>query len=179
MSAEVFFIGDTHFGHKNIITFSPETRPYATIEEHNEALVEKWNSVVRPKDVVWHLGDVAFGKVNLKYISRCNGNKHLVMGNHDTYQITDYIDAGFSRIVGVIRYKEFILSHVPLHISQMEHRWRYNIHGHIHNPKEYDLADCYINVNADAINCTPISLDQVRQIVERRAIGRTTSAYYE
>lgn len=168
MSANVFFIGDTHFGHKNIISYMPATRPYSTIEEHNDSLVEKWNSVVKPKDIVFHLGDVAFGRDNLKYVRMLNGTKHLVMGNHDTYPIIEYIEVGFQKIFGVVRYKEFVLSHVPVHVSQMEHRWKYNIHGHIHDPDNYTFPWYYFNANADAINCTPISLEDIRNYIKFR-----------
>lgn len=56
--ANTFFIGDTHFGHKGIITFDAvkSYRPFATIEERDEEIVKRWNSVVRKGDLVWHLG---------------------------------------------------------------------------------------------------------------------------
>jgi len=169
MSANIFFIGDTHFGHSNIIEFMDTRKHFKTIEHHDEALVELWNTVVKPKDIVYHLGDVAFGRDNLKYVRQLHGTKHLIMGNHDTYPIVDYIEAGFVKILGAFKYKEFILTHVPVHTNQLEFRWEYNIHGHIHNPERYSLDYRYFNVNADVIGLTPMPLEQVRtriQIVE-------------
>jgi hypothetical protein len=66
--SEVFFIGDTHFGHRGIIQFSETAphRPFSTIEEHDAELVRRWNAVVGLKDIVWHLGDFCFGKRNLE-----------------------------------------------------------------------------------------------------------------
>lgn len=179
MSSTIFFLGDTHFGHKNIINFSAATRPYSTIEEHNEALVEKWNAVVKPKDVVWLLGDVAFGRENLRYVRYLNGTKHLVMGNHDTYSIMDYIEVGFIKICGVINYNGFLLSHVPIHPSQLEFRWKWNVHGHIHDPAKYRLSDQYINVNCDVVNCTPVSLEELQSITKVRELRRQTNSWYE
>ena len=91
--SEVFFIGDTHFGHRGIIQFSETAphRPFATIEEHDAELVRRWNSAVGPKDVVWHLGDFCFGKRNLEIAAQLNGNKKLVLGNHDMYATEDYL----------------------------------------------------------------------------------------
>src|SRR4030095_15662587 len=79
--SEVFFISDTHFGHRGIITFSGTKpfRPFATIEEHDAELVRRWNSVVGKKDTMWHLGDFCFGKRNLAIAGELNGNKRLVM----------------------------------------------------------------------------------------------------
>lgn len=131
--SEVFFISDTHWGHKNIIKFesTKEIRNFDTIEEHDEELVRRWNSVVSPKDTVWHLGDVAFGLRNLHHVGRCNGNKKLVMGNHDMYGIDEYLKY-FDRVFGVVEYKGMILSHIPVHPRELESRYFMNVHGHLH-----------------------------------------------
>ncbi len=78
-----FFISDTHFCHQNIIRFCD--RPFADVEEMNEALIDNWNSVVSGDDTVYHLGDVALGKwVEWDSIlTRLNGYKVLVVGNHE------------------------------------------------------------------------------------------------
>lgn len=77
-----FFSSDPHFWHNNVIRYC--TRPYATVEEMNEDMVNKWNSVVAPEDEVYNLGDfsLAFRGVEL-YPHRMNGVKYLVPGNHD------------------------------------------------------------------------------------------------
>jgi calcineurin-like phosphoesterase family protein len=79
----LFFTSDTHFGHARIIELC--NRPFASVEEMNEAMIDNWNSVVGPKDSVVHLGDVALGPwVEWDGIlSRLNGFKSLVVGNHD------------------------------------------------------------------------------------------------
>lgn len=79
----VFFTSDTHFGHERIITLSD--RPFKDVTDMNEALVRNWNAVVGPDDHVYHLGDVALGGIehSMAYLSRLNGRKTLVTGNHD------------------------------------------------------------------------------------------------
>ena len=112
----VFFTSDTHFYHHNILKFEPETRPFGTVEEMNEEIVKRWNSIVGPRDHVWHLGDVLFGTAdNIKIISRLNGTKHLVMGNHDE------LDAGlyrkyFKSVQAIKKKYGVVMSHVPIHL---------------------------------------------------------------
>ena len=63
--SDTSFIGDHHFFHKNILEYEPIARPFASVEEMNEAMVERWNSVVKPYDKVYHLGDFCFGRGNI------------------------------------------------------------------------------------------------------------------
>lgn len=153
----VFVTADTHFGHKNICKFEPTTRPFNSIEEHDVELVRRWNSVVKPKDTVWHLGDVLFGRDSFETLGLLNGRKHLVMGNHDGYPSEHYLDY-FDRICGSVKLRDCILTHIPVHPVQFN-RFKANIHGHMHN---YCLEDKrYINVSMDQTNLTPVLLDTV------------------
>ena len=81
-SSRCYFTSDTHFGHANIIKFC--NRPFKNVEEMNQKLIENWNSVVGPNDLVFHLGDFAFGGQPLwRYIrEQLNGNIILIKGNH-------------------------------------------------------------------------------------------------
>ena len=78
-----FFTSDTHWRHFRILELS--NRPFKDIDEHDNELVRRWNSVVTENDVVIHLGDVALGPwpVGLQNLHRCNGYKIHIPGNHD------------------------------------------------------------------------------------------------
>ena len=52
-----YYTSDLHFGHKNIIKY--EDRPFSSIEEMDEALIDKWNKKVKKNDEVYILGDFA------------------------------------------------------------------------------------------------------------------------
>lgn len=153
----VFAIGDTHFRHGNIIKFEPIHRPFKSIEEHDEELIKRWNATVRPQDTVWHLGDFGFGRDSIGIARRLNGIKHLVLGNHDQYGLSLYIEA-FNKVVPYAKIQNCILSHIPVHPCQMG-RYRGNIHGHMHSGKVDD--ERYVNVSCEHINLTPILLDTV------------------
>jgi calcineurin-like phosphoesterase family protein len=98
-----FFTADHHFGHARIIELCD--RPFSSIEEMNETLIDKWNAVVKPGDTVWHLGDVAMGPItqSLSLISRLNGHKYLVPGNHDRCSPA-YAGTGVKRVQWIRRY---------------------------------------------------------------------------
>lgn len=170
--SEIFFIGDTHFDHRGILSFSATKpfRQFATIEEHDAELIRRWNATVGKNDTVWHLGDFCFGKSNLEIAGQLNGNKRLVMGNHDIYAAADYMKY-FTKIGGVFEYKGAVLSHVPVHPCQFP-RFYMNIHGHLHTkrvmkPKRTiwgirEVPDPrYYNVSCEQINLTPIPYDEI------------------
>ena len=155
-----FFIGDTHFGHKNIIGFNrPE---FDDLAEMHECMIERWNAVVRPKDIVYHLGDFAFGKTWVPAIApQLNGTKHLILGNHEHKDI-DIYKYDFKKLFGCTGYKQCILTHIPIHPQQF-FRWKLNIHGHVHHKDEELMNDRrYFNVCADHINLTPIAWEDIK-----------------
>lgn len=156
----VFVIGDTHFGHEKLITtFEPVNRPYRSIEEHDRDLVLRWNSVVKPKDTVWHVGDVFFGKSGHFILQALNGLKKLVMGNHDQYPI-DVYQLYFSRIMASAQIAKCILTHIPVHPCQLETRYRLNIHGHLHS-KRVITDHRYVCVSAERTGLAPVLLDHI------------------
>lgn len=173
---EVWFTSDHHFGHKNILEYEKEARPFDTIEEMNETLIERWNGVVRSQDTVYHLGDFAFGRRNIAIASRLNGRKKLVMGNHDTYPTSEYLNY-FDKCYGVLFYNRCILSHNPVHPNGLGSRWFLNLHGHLHSKRVGDgnyqmniygkLQDTedksYFNVSVEQNNLTPINWEVIQQ----------------
>lgn len=170
---ETWFTSDTHFGHKNIIQYEPENRPFKTLEEMHEVMIERWNSVVKPNDIVWHLGDFCFGKSWLPIARKLNGKKKLVLGNHDTYVSSAYLDY-FEKLYGVVQWEQCILSHVPVHVNQLGSRWFLNVHGHLHSKQVTDSIEVnrkgdtiesvdlnYFNVSVEQNNLTPFHRDDI------------------
>ena len=155
-----FFIGDWHLGHKNIIGYNrPE---FDNIDEMHEVMIDRHNAIVKPKDVVYHLGDVCFGQTNMHIACRFNGRKKLILGNHDHYPIEKYL-LYFDRVFGCTEYKGCILTHIPIHEHQF-FRFKMNIHGHTHHVDETLAKDPrYFNVCADHTNLTPIHWDVIRE----------------
>ena len=96
MSISNYYISDLHWSHRNILAF--DNRPYFTIDEMNAALIHNWNSVVTSEDSVYVLGDMSWDtKENtLNMLSKLNGKKYLIRGNHDTeFQCSNKPSQGF------------------------------------------------------------------------------------
>ena len=135
-------------------------RGFSCADEMNEHIVNQWNKVVNKKDTTYILGDLTMEKANYEILNRLNGIKHIVLGNHDEGQHTKILQQYVNKIAGMVNYKkEFILTHCPIHPCELEYRFKYNIHGHVH---ENTLPDKrYINVSAEVIDYTPKLLTEL------------------
>lgn len=127
-------ISDTHFGHDNVIIY--DKRPFKTGEEMDEAMIKNWNSVVKPNDIIYHLGDFAFLHESMicKILDRLNGNKILITGNHDKQMRKDCVRKYFKIItpyLEVYQNKQLIcMFHYPQARWNKSHRGSFHIHGH-------------------------------------------------
>jgi calcineurin-like phosphoesterase family protein len=115
MNRKVFFSADHHFGHTNILNYEAakrvdkKGRTFSTVERMNEHLIGEWNAVVSPGDLVYYLGDFAFkAETTREVLKQLNGEKILVIGNHDPHfksvmrdEFLQVVD-GFSEV-----YKQF------------------------------------------------------------------------
>lgn len=137
-------------------------RGFATTEEMDEEMITKWNSVVQPYDRVYHLGDFAINRKAIKIAALLNGNIILIKGNHDIFKLSDYVDYFDDlRAYKVLTDSNVILSHIPLHPSQLwdgtTGRYSVNIHGHTHEVKLSDPR--YINACVEHTENAPVLLD--------------------
>jgi calcineurin-like phosphoesterase family protein len=174
--ANIWVISDTHFNHANILNFKDysgnKVRPFASVEEMNETMIERWNEVVKPGDKIYHLGDVFFGHIDwvVNNWHRLNGKKRLIVGNHD--DIPTIVKRGMFEKVDMWRmFSEFniLLTHVPVHNSTLyEKRFKKgdailpikNVHGHIHSNKSPEGP--YVCACVEHIDYRPIHIDELR-----------------
>lgn len=152
-----FFTSDTHFDDDRFNLFY---RPFKTIQEQEDYLVDKWNSVVGPKDEVFHIGDFATTDRGLEVIKRLNGKIHLVLGNYDDPRPRKKLDELFASVVekGDLKLKNGEVVHLN-HYPAKAVSDKFNIVGHIHSL--WKVQRNSINVGCDAWNLTPVSEDEV------------------
>jgi calcineurin-like phosphoesterase family protein len=171
----IFLTSDTHFGHVGVCEFlrndGAKLRPWTNPEEMDEALVERWNSVVRPNDKVYHLGDVVINRKALKTLGRLNGEKVLIKGNHDIFRINEYLEF-FKDVRAYHVMNGMIMSHIPMHPESLS-RFGTNIHGHTHSnrvmmPDRQIIDPRYYCVCVEQTDFTPISFEDLqKKIVEQ------------
>lgn len=153
----VFITSDHHFYHRNIIKYC--NRPYSTVFEMNEDMIDRWNKVVSKNDKVYHLGDLALAGEKDEYFKkvkklrhRLNGEIFLLVGNHDSgkYRPNLLRKTGFKVLdKKYIVIKNLILSHRPL--ENVKDGF-VNVHGHIHEKQTYGNR---INASVDVTDFEP------------------------
>jgi calcineurin-like phosphoesterase family protein len=162
--ARIWLIGDTHFGHANIIRYC--NRPFKTVEEMDEALIANWNARVNPGDSVLHVGDFAWRDPE-KYLERLNGNILVLIGNHDKPETPNmpFVRGPVEFTVGdpFAQRLEFFADHYPHRLwPGMESGVRHlfgHVHGNLKRPTPGSM-----DVGVDVCNYAPIS---VAEVVER------------
>lgn len=158
----VWFCSDLHFGHKNIQKF----RSFISSEEENRKLISAWwTDLVTKKDDVYVLGDACFTTETIDTFKTLPGRKFLIRGNHDCLQTSKYLQY-FDEVYGLLKYKEFWLSHAPIHPDEL--RGKINLHGHVHYQTLTDKRyfNCCVENIMSLYQRPLIRLEEVRQIIE-------------
>lgn len=186
----IYYTSDLHLGHKNIIEY--ENRPFKTVEEMDEVLIDNWNSRITPEDDVYVLGDFTFKGTTMaiKYLECLNGSIHLLKGNHDQFMNQDSFDMWLcdmhnrdlhsGRVYTHVRdegyyahindnEREVILFHYPIMFwDGQDDRGSYHLYGHMHSTShggtQHPHPDAF-NVGVDVNDFMPVTLDE---LIERR-----------
>lgn len=149
----IYFTSDTHHWHKNILNF--EDRPYETVEEMTEVMIDNWNEQVDDNDFIYHLGDLSLGNLEqtIESLERLKGKIILIKGNHDLSKyykkivnmnlLHEYHEVG---IMMKHNKHQMWLTHYPFEIGLRPRKW--SIHGHIHG--EESTYHNQINVGVDS-----------------------------
>ena len=165
----IYFTADTHFNHINIIKYCK--RPFNTVEEMNEVLVNNWNKVIKSEDVIYHLGDFGFGILSeLKPIyDKLNGHKRIILGSHDDESI-------MLKLFGYAKYFEgyrqikwhkelFVMCHYAMRKWPKSHYGSIHLFGHSHGKLENPEPNS-MDVGVDCNNFKPISIEQVIEMMK-------------
>ena len=172
---------DLHLNHDK--DFIYKARGFETVQEMNEAIINRFNSKVKPDDTVYILGDVCLGdtEASIPLIKLLNGKKYLAYGNHDTdNRISRFLELGLFKDVlmgyRVNAYKRvFVLTHYPTLVANPNEKYVINLHGHTHSKDPFQLfgdSACY-NVALDAHDCYPVSFPEILFDINKRAYGQS------
>ena len=173
--SKIFVTSDTHFGHDREFLWGP--RGFMSHVEHDTEVIRRWNEVVTPDDIVYHLGDVMLGdnEYGISCLKQLNGHIKIIPGNHDTqtrldlYRMCENVEVlGYAEMLKYKKYS-FYLSHHPTMTSNLEkapylRMHLINLYGHTHQQKEfYNDIPFMFHVGMDSNHCTPITLDDAIQ----------------
>lgn len=167
----IFFTSDTHFGHANIIKYC--NRPFKSVNEMDEVMIQNWNDRVSPGDDVYHLGDFGFKDRNKIHniLQRLNGRIHLIKGNHD---YKPHTIKGFASVQDYYELKtqgeKIILSHYAMRVWNGSHRGRIMLYGHSHGTLPGNSQS--LDVGVDCWEFKPVTLDEIKsrlQTLPRKA----------
>lgn len=174
----IWHIADLHLGHTRLITGfgddqqGPRAKFFATIEEHDQAIIDNWNSVVKPADKVYVMGDIALSHRSLLRVRLLNGSKRAILGNHDQDKPKIYAEL-FAKVYGAKCLDGMVLTHIPVHASALTRRsMKVNLHGHMHDQEiwvhqdDFSLHDDYPDpryrcVSCEQVNFTPVHHDEI------------------
>lgn len=162
----IFFTSDHHFGHRGIIDYAG--RPFDSVEEMDEAMIEAWNRVVGSNDIVFYLGDFSFrrGPDTDEILYRLNGRIRFILGNHDK----GFSARGTARFEWIKPYYELkwdkkkprmVLFHFPIDVWNKAHYGAIHLHGHSHGslktkrPRRMDVG---VDTNPDL---RPYALEEI------------------
>jgi len=173
----IYFTSDHHFGHKNIIKFS--NRPFDSVEEMNEVMIERWNEKVGAHDEVYHLGDFGLcspGKLK-KIIDRLNGKIYLIKGNHEKSAeacaskfewLKDYHEL-------IVQDKDFskgqqllVLFHYSQRVWNASHWGTYHLYGHSHGALPDDIQSLSFDIGVDCHDFYPLAYEEVKAIMKTK-----------
>lgn len=165
----IWLTSDSHYNHEKNFIWEP--RGFSSVKEMNEAIVEKWNDVVKDDDIVYHLGDVLMSadlEGGMSLVRQLKGHKYLAFGNHDTEnrveafkkeKLFEDIQMGYRLKAGKL---SLVLSHYPQLVANREDKkpiW--SLHGHTHQTTNFsDIFHAY-HVGVDSHCCCVVNLEDI------------------
>lgn len=165
----IYFISDLHFGHENVISLC--NRPFSNVEEMDEFLIREWNKTVHKNDMVYIVGDMIFRSVKSPeyYLERLKGDKHLIIGNHDSswmnkVEVSKYFKSvQWMTVINTGKGKATLC-----HFPTLDYEGKYMIHGHIHSKADkleyWDFLKAHeamLNAGVDINGYKPVLIDEL------------------
>ena len=172
-----FFTSDLHLGHEAIIKLA--ARPFKSVEEMNRSLIDRWNSVVNEDDVVYVVGDFAYKSKTpaRQYLSRLNGTKHLIKGNHDG---SDTIRAPWASVNDLLEVTvdgtRLCLCHYGMRVWPKSRKGAVHLYGHSHGRlpdfRTQAGGGC-LDVGVDCFDFYPVPLPEILNRISKLPIIAT------
>lgn len=164
-----YLISDLHLGHREIIDVYD--RPFESVKDMNQTLIDNWNRAVGENDKVLFLGDLGGPGAGTNDIWRwwgqLNSFKQIIRGNHEPFPHPDIANTQLplvERAEFEYRGLKFECTHKPSALTTNYDGW--GVYGHVHNNKLdthpfIDPDSRRINVSAELLHYYPIPMDEL------------------
>ncbi len=166
----IWFTSDFHFGHKNIIRYC--NRPFENVDDMNSGLIDIWNKTVCSNDVVYHIGDFAFGKKQFieEILKKLNGKIIFLLGNHDKEIKYNLNVEKYEQLEIVENLQRIIMNHYCMEIWNEQERGSWHLYGHSHGKFIDESNKKRIDVGIDTNNYNLYSFEQIQDIMKNKII---------
>lgn len=176
--SNLFFTSDHHFGHRNIIRYAK--RPFSSVEEMNEVMIERWNAKVQPQDSVFYLGDFALcpPKETENILAQLNGRICLIKGNHERSALAckkhfTWIKDYYELKVPATELRHgrhlVVLCHYALRVWRSHHHGAFHLYGHSHGSLEELPDQRCLDIGVDCHDFYPLAWEEVLEKMEQKA----------
>ena len=175
----IWFFSDSHLQHDNIRKHC--NRPFNSVEEMNDTIINNFNSVVDEKDTVYFIGDFGFfyknnggGSVRDEIYSWIRKFKQVenwywILGNHDKkYSSTFDANICYDILDIMIENQPVTLCHYPMLTFNKSHFNAWQLYGHHHSDISNIATGKKMNVSVDVNNFFPVSWEQVKEYMKNR-----------
>jgi calcineurin-like phosphoesterase family protein len=186
---KTWFISDPHFDHANVLRFEEGLHNFESIEEHDNEIVARWNSVVQEDDTVFFLGDASMHRIKLSYLKwifgQLKGKIVWLKGNHDTHiderwfkelsevaniiEFKDYEEIFFPDPEQKIGFRRIVLFHYPILEFNGKFHNAYHLYGHSHQVV-HPIRNAY-SVCACLTGYEPVNFEWVKQTIQKHNEG--------
>ena len=164
MEKMIYLISDTYFGR-----FTSAKNRSIDPEKYNQQLIDNWNSIVKPDDVVWHLGGFGWDVLSLEAVLiKLNGVINVIMAPTDECQKDVFHIHGIPTHKGYFELTghNVVLSHYPMVNWPGKDTGTMLIHGCNKEYKAELHKELRFNVNCDLWSLGPVSLKSLKEVNE-------------
>ena len=180
-SPNIWLTADLHFSHQNVIKHCPNRAINGVfdindIKAHDEWLIKKWNNTIKKTDIVYIIGDFCFAnrEETIKLLGKLNGDKHLILGNHDLQWVKELGWESIDHFKEIkIDGRRVSLSHYPMLTFPGARYGAIQMFGHVH--QNWRGTRNSVNVGVDVFDFRPVTLPEVLD----RASSLPINAHWE
>jgi calcineurin-like phosphoesterase family protein len=168
---KLWLTADEHYSHRRIIQY--QGRPFSSVGEMNDRLIEAHNSVVKETDVVIHVGDFSFGKAEdfARVAERLAGTHFFMDGSHDR-SMREYFEShtewkeGKGKLFLLPKLFEFtfqktkvVLCHYAMENWWASHYGKSSVHFHGHSHGRFNSPKQALDIGVDTNNFFPYKIE--------------------